>query len=1235
MFKSMLKGALLVLLTSVSFVSAFGQDSKTTTLRTKIIEDLATNNSRQITAEKLRSVLISSADAIDTLKSDIDKVYTTFSLGISIGEYDASSGVAKVTATGATSIPGTTPAFPDGKYFDVVKAGSSSITGAPVNMIEGGKIIVRGSAWGYIPPSDLALTKISVAEPKIETLQSQTSKLTPTVNAVARVQQSSTYGYIAYSNFVQKTQSYWFFGKSLKQFNKLGVFVFKRSSTGTIVSDVRVQLLRQRGATHTILMDRTIAASTLSANDDVDAIAAGTLPNYEVVLPLASMQTVQAGDVFFISIFCDSGLNPIYAETNKADVTGEWNNGVGNYYRVWTTSSTVPTYTTVPGLPAAETNPGAIHFYEDVVELSRVKALEDRTTTVETTKATATQVQITGNQLFNKAAHVVTGQGIGSDGVVFTNASFGSVTMPISAGRQFVLSGMQGSGGRGLRFEQANGTLISFIGQATNNTAYTTPAGTGRMSFQLWSSSTPGHADSLMVNYGTSALPRESYTSTSFTNRINAVPVQAESLAPGTKMGGLDLVTKDVSDVLSSRITTVETTKATVSTEAVVGAQLFNKAAHVITAKGVGLDGVIFNSSNYGMVTMPIAAGKQFVFSGLQTGSGGGRGLRYEQANGTLISLVGQATNNTAYTTPSGTGRISFQLWSSSTPGYADSLMVNYGTTALPRQAYTVTTYTSQANATPFLATAVKEGATMAGIPLATKQDLDAAASGIGSLDFTHIFPANIYVPSNEIGGLITVRREPTLMYLQHFIREKIEVTLSGKNYVVTSRNDLNGSSDAIQESYNYTLGGGRYLVKSVTSNRISVKSSLGASVTPIVGLISDSYASHRGRNGVFSGVGAGTVFGMAKEISEKNRIDNGGTGYNYVLMGRTNQATATTTYKSQSISFKQYADAAGGWAAFTWLRHPCRLWVTQTTATGTSGPAGGWDLLGLSTTQGRAYSGSEADKLLIAKTCYGVNAPVISAASYTLLANEGQISSSLGAWTGSSPQIALVQAWIDAVANGTSTTINQYFDITKTGTNRFNFTKYYNEWKTLAADGVTRLVVGSTAGTKVTDINAVDVTVPTHYLICLGENDGIFYNNPVANVDDVMELATEIRTQLPSCHVGVYNLDMPGPMFPDRHPNYLGTFSQTDHNRKYDFYKELQTRFGSLASQKSNKTWIIPTWFFSNPLSHSVVAEQTDEGAPNNIIQIGNNDTNHNGYYGNRSAGIMIYGWVLYTYVP
>ncbi|MCE6987487.1 hypothetical protein [Dyadobacter sp. CY323] len=176
LLKSRLKVALFSFLIALAGIQpAIGQTSPTRDLRNQIINDLATNNARQISAEKLRAVFLSSAKAIDSVSSTVSAIFNTFSLGSGIGEYDASTGIATVKATGSTSTPDTIPVFADGKYFDVVKGGTRSITGTAINMVPGAKIIVRGTVWSYIPPSDAAFQRTIALDANIDDLYKSTT----------------------------------------------------------------------------------------------------------------------------------------------------------------------------------------------------------------------------------------------------------------------------------------------------------------------------------------------------------------------------------------------------------------------------------------------------------------------------------------------------------------------------------------------------------------------------------------------------------------------------------------------------------------------------------------------------------------------------------------------------------------------------------------------------------------------------------------------------------------------------------------------------------------------------------------------------------------------------------------------------------------------------------------------------------------------------------------------------
>jgi lysophospholipase L1-like esterase len=134
--------------------------SNTSIFRQKIAANVATNGQKNISASKLRAALEEGANAIDT-------IFETFSLTDGLGTYNATTGVANVKETGETFTPVPVSTRPNGKYFDVVVAGTQSITGVSVAMEIGGIIISRGTKWDYIPKSSLALTRIIATESKL------------------------------------------------------------------------------------------------------------------------------------------------------------------------------------------------------------------------------------------------------------------------------------------------------------------------------------------------------------------------------------------------------------------------------------------------------------------------------------------------------------------------------------------------------------------------------------------------------------------------------------------------------------------------------------------------------------------------------------------------------------------------------------------------------------------------------------------------------------------------------------------------------------------------------------------------------------------------------------------------------------------------------------------------------------------------------------------------------------
>lgn len=284
-------------------------------------------------------------------------------------------------AIGALSYTGDPTKFAYAGFAQVTR------TLKPINYIATGASIVQKSIGTFTTPSEriawnAAAGQASAAVSSVGSLETQVNgRLNLSTSLVPRIQQDPNYNYSTYIAQGRIGNRSWFFAKSTKRITDVGVFIFKRSSQGTISANARVQVLHQRGATFTVLTDQTLTAASLAAYDDVDAIT--DYRNYEVKVPLTTPITLESGDVICVSISCASGLNPVFSAVNEDEDSGEWNlfdpeTGTIKYYRYWT-GSTESTHTSMPPYAArADATPGIAHFYESTSDYQRIATIESQ-----------------------------------------------------------------------------------------------------------------------------------------------------------------------------------------------------------------------------------------------------------------------------------------------------------------------------------------------------------------------------------------------------------------------------------------------------------------------------------------------------------------------------------------------------------------------------------------------------------------------------------------------------------------------------------------------------------------------------------------------------------------------------------------------------------------------------------------------------------------------------------------
>lgn len=206
----------------------------------------------------------------------------------------------------------------------------------------------------------------------------------------------------------------------------------------------------------------------------------------------------------------------------------------------------------------------------------------------------------------------------------------------------------------------------------------------------------------------------------------------------------------------------------------------------------------------------------------------------------------------------------------------------------------------------------------------------------------------------------------------------------------------------------------------------------------------------------------------------------------------------------------------------------------------------------------------------------------------------------------------------------------NYFYDSTKP-TIKFSLAKYLANYKTLADDGETRLVVGSTAGTLVTDVNEYDVCTPTHVVIQLGFND-----DEAAAIANIQLMIDVIKAEYPTMIVIISSIDSAGTYFPEKYPMFdassVGLFGSGLHSKMYN----LCNGFKAMENVGS-KIFYCPNYFIQ-PTAWGVAFR--DVAFPENMIngnfpfktEHGAGCEYHPNNYAHAAWGYQLYSLIKYT---
>lgn len=393
---------------------------------------------------------------------------------------------------------------------------------------------------------------------------------------------------------------------------------------------------------------------------------------------------------------------------------------------------------------------------------------------------------------------------------------------------------------------------------------------------------------------------------------------------------------------------------------------------------------------------------------------------------------------------------------------------------------------------------------------------------------------------------------------------------------------------------------------------------------------IGDSITAADMRTREGASVGASSWWTFPVEAFAKDNLDRGKEDIRLLAVGTVNvRRSRTFAYKGTNCVMDGCAEGRGSRTTAFYLRHAVH-WSRDDL------PAA-WLMLGLKSETGRAFGDTQEDRNLIRETPQGKYRHDAGEALWNKYRSDRLINRPNEAWSGSAEQR---QALDTLVSHYEENPENPFFDLAtvKAGHDYgFNLGVYLARYRTLADDGKTRLIVGQTAGSKVTDATRFDVCRPTHVAIFLGENDRWHFAGaaPEKVTDDMLAIGRLCREFDPSIRVAFVSHPSLGVWHPERYEDRVVRKKSAPLNvYKFACMSLLKAKLGDRAAQGKAGLYFLPTFFTLDPTSseHAKFAEGIDSWPR---LTIGGDDSVHPGLDGHRSIGFQVYAWILSTLTP
>ena len=462
-----------------------------------------------------------------------------------------------------------------------------------------------------------------------------------------------------------------------------------------------------------------------------------------------------------------------------------------------------------------------------------------------------------------------------------------------------------------------------------------------------------------------------------------------------------------------------------------------------------------------------------------------------------------------------------------------------------------------------------------------------------------YTLPPFIYTCVNDISK---DRDYKVDLYLDHmFNSSSIDSDLvfkeSGKDYVELSsgigKNPHTGVTHV--QTDNVTTINNTFNLESsthkatITIPQRSVKASVGAYKKAFVLCIGDSQTMYGGQGKCNGDTTA--YWGYVKQLFEMDKIDNGDTGFDVVMLGSNKfdswdgmaKREFNINYKGVNRTIKARAEGVGNWSILHHLRWNGYGAFSQSW----------WDTLGLGDGTGADYTGTDAQKNLIINTCQN---------------------------------------------DTTTSPMNVFFDNDKTGTNKFSITKYLERYRTMDDEG-NRLTWGdSRIGTLIKNedaLNSVDVCTPTHIILMHGRNTMV---SPTEHANLVDEFITECKTQVPNAKIGIcLHPDMPGTYFPDRYTEIKNTDTEKHiyNSDRANQFARMTATINKCKDREDENVFLVPCWFTA-PTAYGWALEELKNTS--SFLGFGDNsykicgDNYHPSGLAHMGWAYQIYCWIKYT---